>query len=99
MAEHRHVLTEVRAMVHPSREDDFVAGFRRLVAGPTPDGLLRSELVRTGGEWRIQTLWRDREALEAMRSGGDEPAAPALFRSVGSEPELTVLEVVVTTAG
>jgi hypothetical protein len=99
MAERPHVLTEVRALVHPSRGDDVVAGFRRLLAGPAPDGLLRSELLRTGGEWRIQTLWRDREALEAMRAGSEEPAAPALFRSVGAEPELTVLEVMVTTAG
>jgi heme-degrading monooxygenase HmoA len=99
MAEHRHVLTEVRAMVHPSREDDFVARFQAMLAGPRPDGLLRTELLHTGGEWRVQTLWRDRQALEAMRAGSDEPAAPALFRSVGSEPELTVLEVVVTTAG
>ena len=87
------VLTEVRASVDPSRQAALVAGFEALLAESPPEGLLRTELLYVDGEWRIQTLWRDREALVAMRSSTDEPAAPKLFRSVGANPELTIMEV------
>ena len=73
-----HVLTEVRATLDPSRQDALIAGFEALLAEPRPDGLVRTELLHVGGEWRIQTLWRDREALAAMRSSTAEPAAPRL---------------------
>lgn len=88
-----HVLTEVRAVVDPSRSDALTAGFEALLREPPPDGLLRTELLHADGEWRIQTLWRDREALAAMRASSEEPAAPKLFASVGARPELTILEV------
>jgi quinol monooxygenase YgiN len=92
----QHVLTEVSAAVDPGREDDLVAGFRELLDSAVPDGLLRTELLRSpGGHWRIQTLWRDPAALDAMRAAAEPPAAFALFRSVGAEPSLTILEVAV----
>ena len=87
------LVTEVRAAVDPAREDALLTGFAALVAEELPDGLLRTELLHAGDEWRIQSLWRDREALAAMRSSTDEPAAPRLFRSVGASPELTILEL------
>ena len=88
------VLTEVTATVDASRVTDLVDAFEAQLREPTPDGLLRTELVELAdGQWRIQTLWRDRTALDAMRSQG-EPAAPALFRSVGAEPQVTVHRVV-----
>jgi len=80
------VLTAVTAIVAPERETELTEGFRALTAGPTPDGLLRSELLRgQQGVWRIQSVWRDREALEAMRSSGDRPSALSLFEQVGAE--------------
>jgi hypothetical protein len=91
-----HVLTEVSATVDPGRENDLRAGFRELLESAVPDGLLRTELLRgPGGQWRIQTLWRDPAALEAMRAAGDPPAALVLFRSVGAEPSLTILQVAI----
>jgi quinol monooxygenase YgiN len=96
-APRRQVLTEVRATVDPSRHEALVAGFEALLAESRPEGLLRTELLHVDGEWRIQTLWRDREALAAMRSSTAEPAAPKLFRSVGARPELTILEVRAST--
>jgi quinol monooxygenase YgiN len=92
----QHVLTEVSASVDPGRDDDLLAGFRELLVSSVPDGLLRTELLRgPGGTWRIQTLWRDPAALDAMRASGQPPAALTLFRSVGAEPSLTILEVAV----
>lgn len=88
------ILTDVSAEVAPDREDDLVRGFTTLLEGEVPDGLLRTELLH-GPErrWHVQTLWRDREALAAMRARPEEPAAPALFRAVGAEPSLRILTV------
>lgn len=91
-----HVLTEVSATVDPRRENDLRASFRELLESAAPDGLLRTELLRgPAGQWRIQTLWRDPAALDAMRAAGDPPAALTLFRSFGAEPSLTILQVAV----
>lgn len=88
------ILTEVSAPVAPDRETDLIAGFRELLAGPLPDGLVRTELLRgPDGEWRVNSLWRDRQALDAMRAGSEPPAAPTLFRKVGAEPTLRVFQV------
>jgi hypothetical protein len=88
------ILTEVTATADPAREDDLVAGFQELTRQAVPEGLLRTELLRGPDDvWRIQTLWRDRLALDAMRGGNEPPAAPSLFRRVGAEPVLTVLAV------
>lgn len=89
-----HVLTELSATVDPAREDELLAGFQNLLQAPFPDGLLRSELLRGGGDtWRIQTLWRDRATLDAMFARTVPHAATDLFRSVGAEPLLQILEV------
>lgn len=87
------ILTEVSAHV-PDGAGDVAAEFARLLQDPLPDGLLRTELLRgPEGDWRIQSLWRDEGALEAMRASGEPPAAPALFRRLGAEPVLHVLRV------
>jgi hypothetical protein len=48
--------------------------------------------------WRIQTLWRDQQALDTMRAAPEPPAAPALFRRLGAEPQLQILFVEASTA-
>ncbi len=89
-----HVLTEVTATVAVERHQELVDGFRRLLSQEKPDGLMRTELLRgPDGQWRIQTLWRDRAALHAMRSQPEPPAAPELFRQVGARPTLAVFDV------
>ncbi len=88
------IMTQVTATLPEERATEVVAAFERLLAGGRPDGLLRTELLRgTGGEWRIETLWRDRAALDAMRAGPEPPAAPTLFRGLGAEPVLHVYVV------
>ena len=93
MAGEKRVLTEVRAMVDSARQEALLAGFEALMSQPRPNGLLRTELLNVEGEWRIQSLWRDRATLSAMRASTAEPAAPKLFRSVGAQPELRILDV------
>jgi len=88
------LLTVVTATVEASREAELVDGFRRLLAEPLPDGVIRTELLRgRDGTWRVETLWRDRAALESVRTGGESPAALELFRSVGADHEHDVFFV------
>ncbi|HET9631079.1 MAG TPA: antibiotic biosynthesis monooxygenase [Terrabacter sp.] len=90
-----HIMTVVSAVVPQDREADLVAAFEDLLHQPLPDGLLQTQLLRGAeGRWRVESLWRDRAALEAMRAATDAPAAPALFRGVGAQPTLAVFEVV-----
>jgi quinol monooxygenase YgiN len=94
------ILTAVSAHVEGGRGDELVEAFERLAEGPRPDGLLRSELLRArDGRWVVQTLWRDRQSLDAMRATTDAPAAPQLFLDVGAEPTLEVLEVAADLSG
>lgn len=80
------LMTSVSATVETGREDELTTGFRELVATGLPEAILRSELLRgRDGTWRIQTLWRDYDALVAARSSGERPAALELFERVGSD--------------
>jgi quinol monooxygenase YgiN len=97
---HSQVLTEVSAVVSGDRAAEVLPAFEALLRQPLPDGLLRTELLSSpDGEWRIHSLWRDREALDAMRAGAKPPAAPELFRQLGAEPSLRVYAVQATTEG
>jgi hypothetical protein len=59
--------------------------------------LQRSELLRgQEGAWRIQTTWRDVEALMAVRQRGKPPAAMALLDSLGAEHSHTWFTVEVS---
>lgn len=91
------VLTMVAGNVPDDRLDDLVAGYQALLAGPFPDGLLETSLLRGDGhEWMVATLWRDREAIAAMRASGEPPAALRLFTEVGGQPRVGIYDVVAT---
>ena len=92
------ILTSVSAVVDPSRHRELVDGFRALLGGTLPDGLVRAELLRGQDEiWRIQSLWRDRTALMSAREAGDRPAALVLFESVGADHLHEVFTVIAST--
>ncbi|WP_042377349.1 antibiotic biosynthesis monooxygenase [Streptacidiphilus melanogenes] len=89
------VLAEVNVSVEAEHEDRLIAAYHRLIARPLPEGLLQTELLRgESGRWRIQTLWRDRSSMDAMRSTSAGPSAPRLFREMNAQPEFEIFEVV-----
>jgi len=91
------VLTILEATVQPARAGDLQAAFRD-AASEVPPGFIRSHLIVASadpGRWRIETLWTSRDALAAMRQAGT-PAGVLMFRAAGSEPTLTVYDVVET---
>lgn len=91
-----NILTIVTADIDETVATELTAAYRELLAEGLPDGLLETRLLGSGqGGWAIHSLWRDRAALEAMRASPEPPAAPALFKRFGGEPELTIMYVVV----
>jgi len=87
-------MTEVSATLPADRGGEVGTAFAALLERPLPDGLIRTELLAgRDGEWRIQTLWRDQAALDAMRVGPEPPAAPTLFRQLGAEPVLRLYQL------
>jgi hypothetical protein len=92
------VLTILEATIAPERVADLHAAFRAASAGPLPAGLIRSHLVCATADsthWRIETLWTNRGALDAMRTAGT-PAGIRMFRLAGAEPTLSVFDVAAT---
>ena len=88
------VMTEVSATLPQERADAVLAAFAELTQRPLPEGLVRTELIAgRDGEWKIQSLWRDQAALDAMRAGAEPPAALALFRRIGAEPVLRIYDI------
>jgi hypothetical protein len=78
------VVTAIDITVDPAREADLLDGYRQMVAGPRPEGLVSSELLRgQEGAWRIQTTWRDLDTLRAARTSGARPAAADLLDRIG----------------
>lgn len=88
------VVTTIDTVIELEHEQDLIDGFRHMTAGPQPEGLIRSELLRgQGGAWRIQTTWRDRDSLLALRATGEPPAALALLERLGAPHSRTVYTV------
>ena len=90
------VLTVLEAQVAADREQDLRREFALTAKGPLPPFIVRSTLVRGLQDqslWRILTVFRTREALEAMRASGEVPRGVAMFRAAGVEPNLAVYEI------
>jgi hypothetical protein len=84
--EEQRLITSVSAVVESARGSELMDGFRELIHGAMPEGLLRTEQLRgQDGTWRIQSLWRDRDALLAARDSREPLAALELFRRVGPD--------------
>ncbi len=75
----------------PALQTAFASAINQLEPGLEETFLVRSNTDRT--LWRIMTVWRDREALDAMRATGKTPTGILIFREAGAEPSLTVFVI------
>lgn len=92
------ILTVLEARVPQLRAASLQSAYAALASRPLPPGLVSSRLERgvTDAElWRLETVWRDRQTLDNMRAQGT-PAGVVLFRDAGSEPSLSIFEIVET---
>ncbi len=91
--EHK-VVTILEGIVAPEKanilEEKYTSELKNL-----PPSIAKTHLVhdlKNPSVWRIITYWNSRKDLEDMRSQGT-PAGVLMFRAAGSEPTLTVSEV------
>jgi hypothetical protein len=90
------VMTILEAQVPSERWDALRASYETRARLPESGAIVESFLVQGAEEastWRIVTVWRDREALDAMRGSGETPTGVLIFRDAGAEPRLTIFTV------
>jgi hypothetical protein len=90
------VMTMLEAQVAPEQWEALRASYHTRARLPESGALVESFLIQgtdDAGNWRIVTVWRDREALDAMRSSGETPVGVLVFRDAGAEPRLTIFNV------
>ncbi len=89
------VMTMLEAQVQAQNvarlKSAYEAALRELEPGIV-ETFLASD-VRNPTVWRIMTVWKDRQALDAMRSTGQTPRGVLIFREASAEPSLSILEV------
>ena len=64
-----------------------------------PPEIAQTSLLQGAKErttWQIVTVWKSREALDAMRASGETPAGVRMFRMAGAEPSLTIFDVLLS---
>jgi len=91
------VMTVLEARVPAERLGEVEKVFREGMA-PLPPEIVESYLVRDTRDaalFRLTTVWRSLEALQAMRQSGVKPKGVQMFEAVGATPTLGVFEVVV----
>jgi heme-degrading monooxygenase HmoA len=88
------VVTMLEARVSADRAAALIDSFGGAGAD-LPDSIVESFLLHDGSTdlWRVVTVWRSREALEGYRSSVETPEGVRMFRSAGTEPELTIFDV------
>lgn len=94
------VLTIVDGRVPESKRAEFEAGVRRLFAPGVETTMIQSlSLVARDSKDRdrhfAMSFWERREDLEAYRASVPVPASLKLFRDIGVEPTVRVVEVLV----
>jgi quinol monooxygenase YgiN len=94
------VMTILEAHVYPRQwatlQDAYKAGIKQLDPGIVGTYLIQK--ANNAEVWQILTVWKDQEALDAMRKSGQTPGAVRMFRSAGAQPEMVVQNVVAGTS-
>ncbi len=89
------VMTILESHVAPDKQATLKAAFANAIKHLEP-GLEETFLARSNADptlWRIMAVWRDREALDAMRASGETPRGILIFREAGAEPSLNVFAI------
>jgi quinol monooxygenase YgiN len=90
------VMTILEAQVAPERWEALRRSYEERARLPDSGAIVESFLIQgtdDGDTWRIVTVWRDQEALDAMRSSVETPTGILIFRDADAEPRLTVFTI------
>lgn len=88
------VMTVLEGNVTPENAKVLQAKFSSMMT-KLPPTIVKTYLVQQSSDpavWRIVTIWRSQQDLDAMRSQGT-PAGVLMFREAGAEPEYTAFTV------
>jgi quinol monooxygenase YgiN len=95
--ESRMVITVLEAHVPAEHISDVQRVFSQGMR-PLPPEIIESYLVRDTKDqslFRLNTVWKSMEALQAMRQSGETPKGVQMFEAVGAKPSLSIFEVVI----
>jgi hypothetical protein len=90
------VMTILEAHVVAEQWDALRSSYEARARLPDSGAIVESFLIQgteDRGTWRIVTVWRDQEALDAMRGSGETPAGVLIFRDADAEPRLTIFTI------
>jgi len=90
------ILTTLEARIESEKWNTLKEAYEKVDRQSLPESLLSSHLVQDENDanvWRIITLWRSREDMDAYRKSVEVPAWFLVFRAAGSEPTLTISTV------
>lgn len=88
------VITTLEAKLSPEQADKLQALYRQAIQEMPPgfvSYLLNNQTDRS--TWRIVTVWKSQEELDAMLATGQTPRGKAMFLEVGVEPTLSIWDV------
>ena len=89
------VITILEAHIASHNEEKLITSFT-LGIEHLDEGIVETFLVKDTTDpslWRILTLWKDREALDAMRNTGLPPRGVLMFKDAEASPKLVILDV------
>jgi hypothetical protein len=90
------VMTVLEAQVAADQWDGLRRSYEARARLPDSGAIVESFLMQGTDDrstWRIVTVWRDQEALDAMRGSGETPAGVLIFLDADAEPRLTVFTI------
>ena len=86
-------VTFVTGNINPDRVPGVKERYEAAVAAGLPAGMERTYMLQVEpGRVAILSIWRDRDAVEAMIATGEEPLARRLIREAGGDPEPVLWE-------
>jgi heme-degrading monooxygenase HmoA len=92
-------LSLVSAQIAPERQAEVAEAYRSMVETDLPPVIRETFLlVADDGTVAIATVWNSREALDAVRSGPEEPFARRVLREAGGDPEARFFDIVAEAA-
>ncbi len=92
------VTTILEAHVTPEKAGALEQAYNEAIKQLEP-GIVQTFLLHSSADptlWQIVTVWRSREALDAMRQSGTIPRGVLIFRPADAEPTLSIFQVVST---
>ena len=93
------VLSLVSARIAPERQAQVAETYRETIDADLPSVIRETFLLAADdGTVAIATIWKSREALDAVRLATEEPFARRVLREAGGDPQAQFFEIIAEAA-